>query len=784
MNKLIAGLILLFTMATTIVMQAQILSESFDATLFPPTGWTNTRIAGAASPGTWLRITAGTNPTCTPHSGAGMAYYNSFSWSGGNASDLATPALDFSSGSFAVSFWMYRDAGANTKFDSIAVYVDVNTSSAGGTRIGLVNRLQTLAPVEAAAGWYQYTFNIPSNYNGPTNHIIFKATSDFGNRMFIDDVSVYALVPPNDLTGITASNSDVCQSLGATLYASGVDGTVYWYADSCSGIALGTGDSIVVTPSQATTYYARNYKNNLFSTNCTSLAITVYPNYLVTLSDTICARASYTLANGTVVDTSGLYLVTVPSINGCDSTISLTLTVLPQFSSTVSGSICSGQTYQFNGSNLAQAGTYFDTLVTSNGCDSIITLNLTVASQITSAVQQTICATDSILFDGAYLNQAGTYNDTLTAIGGCDSIVTLQLTILPTLLQSINAQICDGAVYNFNGTQLTQAGSYNDTLTATSGCDSIVTLQLTILPTLSQSISAQICNGAAYNFNGTQLNQGGVYYDTLTASTGCDSLVTLTLLTVNQLTSTINQTICFGDSVLLNGNYYSQSGTFVDTLQSSGACDSIVTLNLAVSSALATALNQSICFGDSISFGGVYYTSAAAITDTLTASTGCDSIVTFTLTVNTIDTPTISQNGFVLSTQSFQSYQWQLDGTDIAAANDSTFTAASNGLYTVVVTDTNGCSAASSTLSVTGVGIDQLLDQTISIYPNPAKDFLMIANLPAQMVEMEIYNSVGQLVTSGNISNGIIDVVALPVGWYLLSLHTKDSIKRIKFVKQ
>ncbi len=124
----------LFLICVSLTLQAQILTESFDGTTFPPTNWTNVQISGAANPGTWQRVVTGTNPTCAPHTGAGMAYYNSYSWSGGNAADLSTPVLDFSAGAFAVSFWMYRDAGQPTKNDSVAVYVNTVGASAGGNQ--------------------------------------------------------------------------------------------------------------------------------------------------------------------------------------------------------------------------------------------------------------------------------------------------------------------------------------------------------------------------------------------------------------------------------------------------------------------------------------------------------------------------------------------------------------------------------------------------------------------------------------------------------------------------
>jgi hypothetical protein len=84
------------------------------------------------------------------------------------------------------------------------------------------------------------------------------------------------------------------------------------------------------------------------------------------------------------------------------------------------------------------------------------------------------------LFNGINRTVAGSYLDTFTNYTGCDSIVTLNLTVRATSTGTINTSICSGQSYLFNGVNRTAAGTYLDTFTNSAGCDSIVTLNLTI----------------------------------------------------------------------------------------------------------------------------------------------------------------------------------------------------------------------------------------------------------------------------------------------------------------
>jgi len=81
---------ILFLLAFVVTANAQTLTESFDGTTFPPSGWQNIQVGGS---GKWKRVTSGVEPNCTPHSGAGMAEYNSYDYQAGANAILVSPPL-------------------------------------------------------------------------------------------------------------------------------------------------------------------------------------------------------------------------------------------------------------------------------------------------------------------------------------------------------------------------------------------------------------------------------------------------------------------------------------------------------------------------------------------------------------------------------------------------------------------------------------------------------------------------------------------------------------------
>ena len=381
------------------------------------------------------------------------------------------------------------------------------------------------------------------------------------------------------------------------------------------------------------------YVDTLNSVNgCDSvvtLNLTVLDILRTDLTDSICAGESLDF-NGQIASTTGIYTHTMISSIGCDSVITLDLTVLPVNTEEIDIEICDGQTFDFNGSSIGVAGTYIDTVVGSNGCDSIVTLNLIVNPVENTILDVEICDGEQYDFGGELLSETGVYIHTLTTQFGCDSIVTLNLQVNPTYSEDLSVTICEGKSYDFNGLVITMAGTYIDTLTTITGCDSIQILTVDVLPILRTDLQIEICEDETYDFNGKSLSTTGIYIDTLQSSIGCDSVVTLDLV-VNIITyGSENVEICDDATYDFHGQELSTSGTYVDTLTNATGCDSIVTLELIVHQTYNTVLEYSICDGDSVEIAGKVYKTAGAFVDSLQSQYGCDSILGISIAVREI----------------------------------------------------------------------------------------------------------------------------------------------------
>ena len=132
--------------------------------------------------------------------------------------------------------------------------------------------------------------------------------------------------------------------------------------------------------------------------------------------------------------------------------------------------------YVWNGTTYTETGIYIDTIPSQAGCDSIVTLTLTINRSITT--EQTEVACDSYTWtDGKTYTESGTYYQYLQAVHGCDSIVVLHLTILPdATTEKETLALCSSELpYEWYGQTLTEAGLYTATEQyAGIECDSVI----------------------------------------------------------------------------------------------------------------------------------------------------------------------------------------------------------------------------------------------------------------------------------------------------------------------
>ena len=455
-------------------------------------------------------------------------------------------------------------------------------------------------------------------------------------------------------------SSDTVLSPLATAYSS-VDYVITANAGSCTArdtatIFISRGDSIyqtrLICPAHSvlvgTSVYTATglYRDTLVSLRGCRDSLVV-SNVILTSSVvtdqtiSLCPGITYRI-NSHTYSTAGIYHDTIIIPGSCDSIVNTTLIILPTSSHTVNATICSNQTYLFNGVLRNVTGTYLDTFVNYVGCDSIETLNLTVNRTTTATISAAICPGGSYLFNGILRTVAGSYLDTFSNSVACDSVVTLNLTVLSTSTGTITASICPGGSYMFNGVSRTVAGSYLDTLTNNIGCDSFLTLNLSILPTSTGTVTTSICPGGSYVFNGVALTAAGTYLDTLVNYVGCDSVLTLNLSLRATSTGSITTSICPGGSFIFNGIARTAAGTYLDTLTNAVGCDSFLTLNLSIRPTSTGTITTSICAGTSYLFNGVSRVAAGVYLDTFTNYVGCDSVVTLNLSVRPTSTGTIN----------------------------------------------------------------------------------------------------------------------------------------------
>jgi len=211
---------------------------------------------------------------------------------------------------------------------------------------------------------------------------------------------------------------------------------------------------------------------------------------------------------------------------------------LKRYSSTVSASSCLGVPYYFGGQDLTRAGVYYDTLQTVHGCDSIIELVLAINPTYFTSVSASICKGDTYNFLGKLLTATNIYYDTLQSVHGCDSVIELTLMVNPTYFTPVSASICKGDTYNFLGKLLTAADIYHDTLQSIYGCDSVIELILTFKPIPNIEIIAITDNFCNDDFLVLQLITDGDSFLWNTGST--ENEITVTKSGVYFVTSSIN----------------------------------------------------------------------------------------------------------------------------------------------------------------------------------------------------------------------------------------------------
>ena len=286
---------------------------------------------------------------------------------------------------------------------------------------------------------------------------------------------------------------------------------------------------------------------------------------------------------------TGTVQVMLTNQSGCDSLVITTTSLLQSDTTLLTAQSC----------NPVDTGTVQVLLTNQSGCDSLV---ITTTSFLQS---------DTTLLSAQSCNPSdtGTVQVLLTNQSGCDSLVITTTSLLQSDTMLLTAQSCNPL----------DTGTVEVMLTNQFGCDSLVITTTSLLQNDTTLLTAQSCNP----------QDTGTVQVLLTNQFGCDSLVITTTSLLPFTSSTLTSTLCFGDSLEINGIVYNAvNPDGVDTLVGSNGCDSLVFVDLQFSQPLEFRLIDTVlCTGDQIVINGqVYDETLPGGTQLISGQNGCDSL--------------------------------------------------------------------------------------------------------------------------------------------------------------
>lgn len=454
----------------------------------------------------------------------------------------------------------------------------------------------------------------------------------------------------------------------------------------------------LVNPTSNTTYTATidlggcNYSDDVL--------VSVNPQTNGVDSQTACT--SYTWSNGiTYTSSNNIATQTLLNSNGCDSVVTLNLTINPESSTTDFHTSCGTFTWQDGNTYTTSNNTATHILTNSFGCDSTITLNLTIINSTTGTDTQTACDSFTWIDGITYSSSNSTSTHTLTNSSGCDSTVTLNLSITNSSTGTDAQTSCDSLIWIDGITYFSNNTTASHVIPNNIGCDSTITLDLTINSSNTFIDVFTVCDSLTWTNGITYTTSNNTATQILTNNVGCDSLVTLNLIVNNANFGTDTQIACdsltWQDGVTYSANNNSASLNLSNVY----GCDSIVSLDLTINNSIFVDLYDTICLNElPITWEGQTFSQQGNQVVTYNTISNCDSVLSLNLIIN--DTPYVYTNindtticmdsSIVLFGNGASNYTWD----NSLVVNNIAFIPIENSFYQVTGTDSNNCSSNSS----------------------------------------------------------------------------------------
>ena len=460
--------------------------------------------------------------------------------------------------------------------------------------------------------------------------------------------------------------------------------------------------------------------------------------------------------------------------NGCDSIVTLHLTINPTYYFPENHTVTQGSLpFHWHGKTFNANTTAYDSLTTTAGCDSVFFLTLTVtAFNIVQDDPIALCQGETANWRGHLLTEQGTYRDTVLAE---NTIHTVVVTVNPTYFFPENVTVTQGSLpFNWHGKTFNASATAYDSLTTTAGCDSVFFLTLTVTAfNIIEDNPIALCQGETANWRGHLLAEAGTYRDTVPAEN-----------TIHTVVVTVNPTYYFPENVTVNqgslpfhwhGKTFNASTTAYDSLTTTAGCDSVFFLTLTVTPfSIVQDDPIALCQGETANWRGKVLTEQGTYSDTALAE---NNIYTVVVTVN----PTYAVDTAVTITSNDLPYQF------VSGLIDTTFSTLSSqfSVFTFPLSTTEGCDSIVTLHITLNVGIENHTADFIRAFPNPTTGHLTVIG-NTEFTQLQLFDAYGRRVCIYPVEDTQteIDLHGLASGVYFLkAMRHNQSAGTLKIIK-
>lgn len=410
----------------------------------------------------------------------------------------------------------------------------------------------------------------------------------------------------------------------------------------CPGGTLGetSADTIFIGSSEGYSFSIADVEDTQTGCNDATVSslteLTVGTSYEVTFTGTVCL-GSTTEVNGVEYGAS----TTLPFITaeGCDSIINIVIDTLPQITGNFTRSFCRDmgpQTILGMSFSNDTMGLFTFSGEAAGGCDSLVMLDISFTDVASGVLDTFACVGGNVMIDGEVIDTEGMTEVKFAgqSAAGCDSTTLVNFSFSSSVTGILDTIICEGMSFTkgldtydenmMTGTSLLQGAGQN-------GCDSLLEVTVQFSAAASFTLDTMICAGDFFIKGTTIYDENNLTgMSLLSGSGGCDSILTVQVSLSDQVELILTPTICAGETIELYGNTYGQ-GVLTDEVMVpalGGGCDTIAKITVTEIIATTEQRTDEICADGFLIFNGVTYDADMLTgTETILSSQGCDSLI-------------------------------------------------------------------------------------------------------------------------------------------------------------